>query len=103
MNEQDLSHRDTPPDPNPDLDSPLTSSLHDATTAIDTLTRSLADFSHVGTPEPAAALGCCCGRDDCASLQTWLAFKTRLEGRLILSAGKLHGRVQGRADRVCGA
>lgn len=68
-------------------DSPLASSLFDATANIDDLTNSLANFSRVDTPEPAAALTCCCGKEDCEHLKAWQAFKAKLESRLILSAG----------------
>lgn len=70
-------------------DSPLASSLFDATANIDDLTNSLANFSRVSTPEPAAALTCCCGKEECEHLKAWQAFKAKLESRLILSAGAL--------------
>ncbi|KAA1466680.1 hypothetical protein DENSPDRAFT_49152 [Dentipellis sp. KUC8613] len=67
-------------------DSPMTSSLYDATSAIDELTRSLADSSRVSTPEEPSALRCCCGRDECEHTQAWRALKAKLESRLVLSA-----------------
>lgn len=68
-------------------DSTLASSLFDATANIDDLTNTLANFSRVATPEPAAALTCCCARDDCEHLKAWQGLKSKLESRLILSAG----------------
>ncbi|TFY62856.1 hypothetical protein EVG20_g6548 [Dentipellis fragilis] len=64
----------------------MTSSLYDATSAIDELTRSLADSSRVSTPEEPSALRCCCGRDECEHTQAWRALKAKLESRLVLSA-----------------
>ncbi|KAI0040645.1 hypothetical protein FA95DRAFT_1527426 [Auriscalpium vulgare] len=61
-------------------------SLYDATTAIDDLTRSLADFSRVATPEPLNDTGCCCSSEDCAYTKAWVAVKSKLESRLVLSA-----------------
>ncbi|KAI0065860.1 hypothetical protein BV25DRAFT_1797971 [Artomyces pyxidatus] len=61
-------------------------SLYDATTAIDDLTRSLANFSRVATPEPVNASGCCCAAEDCEYTKAWLAVKSKLESRLVLSA-----------------
>ena len=68
-------------------ESPLTSSLFAATSAIDDLTRSLADFSRVSTPEPHTVLSCCCAREDCEYTKAWLVVKSKLENRLILAAG----------------
>lgn len=68
-------------------ESPLTSSLFAATNAIDDLTRSLADFSRVSTPEPHTVLTCCCAREDCEYTKAWLVVKSKLENRLILAAG----------------
>ncbi|ETW84224.1 hypothetical protein HETIRDRAFT_433142 [Heterobasidion irregulare TC 32-1] len=67
-------------------ESPLTSSLFAATSAIDDLTRSLADFSRVSTPEPHTVLTCCCAREDCEYTKAWLVVKSKLENRLILAA-----------------
>ncbi|THH13571.1 hypothetical protein EW146_g6666 [Bondarzewia mesenterica] len=67
-------------------ESPLTSSLFAATSAIDDLTRSLANFSRVSTPEPSTSLSCCCAREDCEYTKAWLAVKLKLESRLILAA-----------------
>lgn len=68
-------------------ESPLTNSLHHATTTIDDLTTALTNFSRVPSPEPPSALTCCCGKEDCENVVSWLAMKSRLESRLILSAG----------------
>lgn len=74
--------------PTPASDSPLTSSLYRATTNIDDLTRALTNFSRVPSPEPPSVVICCCGREDCEHSKSWLAVKSKLESRLILSAGK---------------
>ncbi|KAF7971720.1 hypothetical protein HWV62_20087 [Athelia sp. TMB] len=65
------------------LDSPRPGSIYHATSTIDDLTAALTNYTHA--PEP-APLACCCGRDDCEHTRNWQAFKTKLEGRLILSA-----------------
>lgn len=67
--------------------SPLTSSLYHATSTIDDLIAALANFSRVPSPEPFESITCCCGREDCENLKTWLELKARLGSRLILSAG----------------
>ncbi|TFY83117.1 hypothetical protein EWM64_g892 [Hericium alpestre] len=67
-------------------DSPRASSLYDATTAIDTLVRSLADFTRVATPDSPNSLTCCCGREECEHAVAWRALKARLESRLVMSA-----------------
>jgi hypothetical protein len=66
-----------------------TSSLQDASATVDDLTAALANFSRVPSPELPALLICCCGKDDCENKQAWMDYKAKLEGRLILSAGKL--------------
>ncbi|KAI0320214.1 hypothetical protein OF83DRAFT_1169499 [Amylostereum chailletii] len=66
--------------------SPSRSSLYDATNAIDDLTRSFANFSRVATPEPPGEDHTCSGRDDCDYTKAWLAVKSKLESRLVLSA-----------------
>jgi len=68
-------------------ESPLTNSLHHATTTIDDLTAALTNFSRVPSPEAPSTLTCCCGKEDCENMVSWLAMKSRLESRLILSAG----------------
>lgn len=67
--------------------SPLTNSLYRASSTIDDLTAALTDFSRVPSPEPPSSLTCCCGREDCQNLAAWLNLKSRLESRLIFSAG----------------
>ena len=68
--------------------SPLSRSFLDASTAIDDLTRSLADYSRVSTPDPPPHLpGCECNTEDSEYTRAWLAVKAKLESRLILSAG----------------
>ncbi|KAI0034375.1 hypothetical protein K488DRAFT_20762, partial [Vararia minispora EC-137] len=61
--------------------SPSRNSLYDATATVDDLTRSLSNFSRVATPEPP---------DDIDAAYTralaWLAVKSKLESRLVLSA-----------------
>ncbi|KDQ64123.1 hypothetical protein JAAARDRAFT_201523 [Jaapia argillacea MUCL 33604] len=66
-------------------DSP-TNSLFHATSTIDDLTLALSNFSRASTPEPPALSSCCCGSEDCEHLKAWLAWKSKLESRLILSA-----------------
>ena len=68
--------------------SPLSRSFLDANTAVDDLTRSLADYSRVSTPEPPSHLpGCECNAEDNEYTRAWLAVKAKLESRLVLSAG----------------
>ncbi|TFK62721.1 hypothetical protein BDN72DRAFT_848377 [Pluteus cervinus] len=66
--------------------TPLTSSLHIATSNVDDLTAAITNFSRVPSPEPTGTLACCCGKVDCENLLSWLHLKSRLESRLILSA-----------------
>jgi len=68
-------------------ESPLTSSLYHATTTIDDLTTALANFSRVHSPELLSSLTCCCGKEECENLKSWLELKSRLDSRLVLSAG----------------
>jgi hypothetical protein len=68
-------------------ESPWTNSLQDASATVDDLTAALANFSRVPSPELTPFLTCCCEREDCENHQAWLAFKSKLESRLILSAG----------------
>lgn len=67
--------------------SPTAGSLYHATTNIDDLTLALINYSRVPSPEPTPHITCCCGKEGCENTKGWLAFKTKLEGRLILSAG----------------
>ncbi|KAF8806118.1 hypothetical protein BYT27DRAFT_7168420 [Phlegmacium glaucopus] len=67
-------------------ESPLTNSLYHATSTIDDLTAALANFSRVPSPEPPTTVACCCGKAICENLKSWLALKSRLGSRLILSA-----------------
>jgi hypothetical protein len=68
--------------------SPLSRSFLDANTAVDDLTRSLADYSRASTPEPPSHLpGCGCSAEDSEYTRAWLAVKAKLESRLVLSAG----------------
>ncbi|KAH9998330.1 hypothetical protein BJV77DRAFT_1064847 [Russula vinacea] len=67
--------------------SPLSRSFLDASTAVDDLTRSLADYSRVSTPEPPPHLpGCECNTEHSEYTRAWLAVKAKLESRLVLSA-----------------
>ncbi|OSD04469.1 hypothetical protein PYCCODRAFT_1407364 [Trametes coccinea BRFM310] len=66
--------------------SELTSSLHRATTTVDELTRTLSSVSRLSSPDPEDICTCCCGREECETSKGWAAFKTKLEGRLLLSA-----------------
>ncbi|KAI9467291.1 hypothetical protein BJY52DRAFT_1220021 [Lactarius psammicola] len=67
--------------------SPLSRSFIDASSAIDDLTHSLTDYSRVSTPEPPThASGCNCNTDDTEYTKAWMAVKTKLETRLVLSA-----------------
>ncbi|PPQ95877.1 hypothetical protein CVT26_015569 [Gymnopilus dilepis] len=79
MSTQDSSRPPTP-------ESPLANSLYHATSTIDELTAALANFSRVPSPEPVSALTCCCGKEDCENLKSWLDLKSRLDSRLVLSA-----------------
>ena len=72
----------------PQQHSPRPNSLYNATTTIDDLTLALDNFSRVPSPELPAVLECCCGKEDCANLTRWLESKSRLENRLVLSAGE---------------
>ncbi|KAF6748930.1 hypothetical protein DFP72DRAFT_915002 [Ephemerocybe angulata] len=65
--------------------SPLTRSLDLSSSTIDELTDALSDLT---TQEPASAVVCCCGREECENTVSWLAVKSHLESRLILSAGR---------------
>ncbi|KAF8506038.1 hypothetical protein F5888DRAFT_1839915 [Russula emetica] len=77
-----MSQRSTPA-----TASPLSRSFLDANTAIDDLTRSLADYSRVSTPEPPSHLpGCECNAEESEYTRAWLAVKAKLESRLVLSA-----------------
>ena len=67
-------------------DSP--SSLRIVTATIDHLTNALSHYSRIPSPEPQDVLTCCCGREDCESMKAWSAFRAKLEGRLVLSAGE---------------
>ena len=71
-------------------ESPLTSSLYHATSTMDDITTTLANFSRAPSPEPLSAVTCCCGKENCENLKSWLALKSRLGSRLILSAGKVN-------------
>ena len=83
MSPLDLTRPATP-------ESPLTSSLYHATSTMDDITTALANFSRVPSPEPPSAVTCCCGKENCENLKSWLALKSRLGSRLILSAGKVN-------------
>jgi hypothetical protein len=74
-------------DSTPGPSSPSSRSYLDASSAIDDLTRSLTDYSRVSTPEPPPhASGCNCNTDDSEYTKAWMAVKTKLESRLVLSA-----------------
>ncbi|KIK94069.1 hypothetical protein PAXRUDRAFT_143685 [Paxillus rubicundulus Ve08.2h10] len=70
----------------PAPDSTTASSLDHATSTIDDLTLALTSFSRVPSPEPQRQICCCCGNEDCEATKNWIALKSRLESRLILSA-----------------
>lgn len=75
----------------PGPSSPSSRSFLDASSAIDDLTHSLTDYSRVSTPEPPShASGCNCNTNDSEYTKAWMAVKTKLETRLVLSAGVLH-------------
>jgi hypothetical protein len=63
-------------------------SFYDAATTVDDLTLALTNYSRVPSPEPPPPLTCCCGSEDCKNTEGWLGFKSKLESRLILSAGE---------------
>ncbi|TFK43926.1 hypothetical protein BDQ12DRAFT_643723 [Crucibulum laeve] len=67
-------------------ESPMTSSFYHASSTIDELTLALANFSRVPSPELPSILTCCCRKEDCENLTSWLTMKSRLESRLTLSA-----------------
>lgn len=69
-------------------DSPLANSLYHATSTIDDLTLALTNFSRVPSPEPQRQICCCCGSEECDTTKAWLALKSKLESRLVLSAGE---------------
>lgn len=71
----------------PTPDSPMSSSLQRITHNIDDLTFALANFSRGTSPEPPDLATCCCGREECETSKTWLAWKSKMENRLVLSAG----------------
>ncbi|KAH9071636.1 hypothetical protein EDB83DRAFT_261870 [Lactarius deliciosus] len=78
-------------DSTPGPSSPSSRSFLDASSAIDDLTHSLTDYSRVSTPEPPShASGCNCNTDVGEYTKAWMAVKTKLENRLVLSAGALH-------------
>lgn len=68
-------------------DSPMSNSLQRITHNIDDLTLALANFSRGTSPEPPDLATCCCGKEDCETSKTWLAWKSKMESRLVLSAG----------------
>ena len=73
------------------LESPLTSSLQDATTTIDDLTSAMANFSRMPSPSlPDTLISCCCDNTECTNRQAWVEFKAKLESRLILCAGEIY-------------
>ena len=71
-------------------ESPLTSSLRDAATTIDDLTSEMAKFSRMPNPPLPDNLGCCCSKEECTNYLTWMEFKAKLEGRLVLCAGEAY-------------
>ena len=71
-------------------ESPSTNSLYHATSTMDDITTALANFSRVPSPEPLSAVTCCCGKENCENLKSWLAIKSRLGSRLTLSAGRVN-------------
>ncbi|KAH9927287.1 uncharacterized protein B0H18DRAFT_907544 [Fomitopsis serialis] len=75
-----LLHR--PPTP----DSPMSSSFQRVTHNIDDLTLALTNFSRGSSPEPPDIAICCCGKEDCQTSKSWLAWKAKMESRLVLSA-----------------
>ncbi|KAI6100269.1 hypothetical protein F5141DRAFT_327838 [Pisolithus sp. B1] len=75
----DTTHSTTP-------DSVVASTPHHSTSTIDDLTLALNNLSGVSSPEPLQNVLCCCGQEECEATKDWLALKSKLEGRLILSA-----------------
>ncbi|KAI5987775.1 hypothetical protein EDC04DRAFT_1472433 [Pisolithus marmoratus] len=75
----DAAHATTP-------DPVLASPLHHTSSSIDDLTLALNNFSRIPSPEPQQNVLCCCGGEECEATKNWLALKSRLESRLILSA-----------------
>jgi hypothetical protein len=86
----------------PTSSSPRPGSLYHATTTVDDLTLALTNYSRVPSPEPPPPLTCCCGSEDCEYTKGWLEFKSKLESRLILSAGvfSCFGRCFVRAEAI---
>ncbi|KAH9948736.1 hypothetical protein B0H21DRAFT_210945 [Amylocystis lapponica] len=70
----------------PTPDSPMSNSLHHATSTIDDLTLALSNFSRTSSPEPPNVSVCCCGKEDCETTRVWSAYKSKMESRLVLSA-----------------
>ena len=75
MPESSLAGPSTPPP-----DSPSRNSLYVATANVEDLARSLHGFSRASTPEPVDGV-------DPEYTRAWLAVKSKLESRLVLSAG----------------
>ncbi len=69
--------------------SPMTCSFYGATSTIDDLTTAIADLSRIPSPDPVAALTCCCGTENCENYKSWIGLKAKLNQRLVLSAGAL--------------
>ncbi|KZT29451.1 hypothetical protein NEOLEDRAFT_1056746 [Neolentinus lepideus HHB14362 ss-1] len=85
----DTNHLDpqlVPPESTPGTPESPTNSLLHATMTIDDLTLALTNFSRAPSPDPPAALSCCCGNAECDNVKEWMRCKSKLEGRLTLSA-----------------
>lgn len=67
-------------------DPALANTPHHSASTIDDLTLALNNLSRLPSPEPQQNVLCCCGQEDCEVTKNWLALKSKLEGRLILSA-----------------
>jgi hypothetical protein len=64
--------------------------LQKATATIDEITKALAEFSRSTTPEPLGAPVCsCCDNDSCETSTLWALDRSKIEKRLVLSAGDL--------------
>ena len=64
--------------------------LQRATATIDEITKALAEFSRSTTPEPLGAPFCsCCDKDSCETSASWARDRSKIEKRLVLSAGNL--------------
>lgn len=68
--------------------SPMGRNFDLSSSTIDELTSVLNDLNRAPASLDTHGLTCCCGKDACQNTLAWLDIKSKLETRLILSAGK---------------